>query len=183
MGQLWDLVEAYRRRHEPYPPSIREIAAQIAMSPTAVGNWRDGLSRVPERRNLLRFADLVGVSYQRVLDAALSDAKFLPESAAREEQERIDTEERAFARELAEFTERLLREAHGDAAAAVAALDRMRMEGEVVDARLLSNAQTHFMKLQGYRPLSVAPDNIPDAIAAHDEDVPIAGEQEESDLP
>lgn len=49
-------------------------------------------------------------------------------------------------------------------------------------------AAERYLTSEGYEfdpnPLSVAPDNIPDAVAAHDdEDVPTVGEQGESDLP
>ena len=76
------MVEAYRAR-QPFPPSLRRLAERLNMSPQALTNWRTGLSELPKRRTLLAFADLAGLPYERVLDAALRDANYLPESAAR----------------------------------------------------------------------------------------------------
>ncbi|HEY3559707.1 MAG TPA: helix-turn-helix transcriptional regulator [Kribbella sp.] len=74
MGRLWDIVQ----RHidsAPYPPSERQIAAKLGVSPTTVGNWRDP-KKLPTRENLEAIAELAGVRYSVVLDAALYDTGY-----------------------------------------------------------------------------------------------------------
>lgn len=74
MGLLWDLLQ----RHidaAPYPPSERQVAARLGVSPTTLGNWRE-LKRLPSRENLEAIADLVGVRYSVVLEAALRDTGY-----------------------------------------------------------------------------------------------------------
>lgn len=82
-GHLWGLVQAYIDR-QPYPPSVRQIAGRIEVAPTTLTNWGSSLTKMPSRRTLVAFADLAGLPYERVLDAALRDAGYLPEAAARE---------------------------------------------------------------------------------------------------
>lgn len=74
MGMLWDLIDGYRDRQE-WPPSYRQIAGKIGVSPTALMNWRT-ISRLPESEHLRALSDLIGVPYSRVLDAALGDAGY-----------------------------------------------------------------------------------------------------------
>lgn len=81
-GELWKLVQSYIDR-QPFAPSYRKVAERLGMSPTALLNWRSDLTSLPNQRNLLAFSDLSGVPYERLLDAALRDACYLPESAAR----------------------------------------------------------------------------------------------------
>lgn len=74
MGKLWDLLQ----RHidgEKYPPSERQVAARLGVSPTTLGNWRDP-KKLPSRENLQAIADLVGVRYSVVLEAALWDTGY-----------------------------------------------------------------------------------------------------------
>lgn len=78
MTRLWDLWIAYCDRI-PYPPSERKFAGDIGMSPTAFGNWENGISRLPDRHNLARFARQINMPYERILDAALHDSGYLPE--------------------------------------------------------------------------------------------------------
>lgn len=74
MGQLWDILQ----RHidtAPYPPSERQVAMRLGVSPTTLANWRDP-KKLPSRENLQAIADLVGVRYSTVLDAALHDTGY-----------------------------------------------------------------------------------------------------------
>jgi transcriptional regulator with XRE-family HTH domain len=74
MGKLWELLQ----RHidaAPYPPSERQVAHRLGVSPTTLGNWRDP-KKLPTRENLQAIADLVGVRYAVVLDAALRDTGY-----------------------------------------------------------------------------------------------------------
>lgn len=74
MGLLWDLIQKHIDS-APYPPSERAVATKLGVSPTTLGNWRD-LKRLPSRENLQAIADLVGVRYSVVLDAALRDTGY-----------------------------------------------------------------------------------------------------------
>lgn len=78
MTRLWDLWTDYCDRI-PYPPSERRFARDIGMSPTAFGNWENGISRLPDKMNLATFARLIHMPYERVLDAALHDSGYLPD--------------------------------------------------------------------------------------------------------
>lgn len=74
MGKLWELLQ----RHidsSPYPPSERQVAAKLGVSPTTLGKWRNP-KNLPARENLQAVADLVGVRYAVVLDAALYDTGY-----------------------------------------------------------------------------------------------------------
>lgn len=74
MGKLWELLQ----RHidaAPYPPSERQVAARLNVSPTTLANWREP-KKLPSRENLQAIADLVGVRYSVVLDAALYDTGY-----------------------------------------------------------------------------------------------------------
>jgi transcriptional regulator with XRE-family HTH domain len=75
-SRLWALLQAHRDT-QPYPPSDRRIAARLGISPTALTNWRTGLSALPKRTNLEALAALAGVPYRQVLAAALHDAGYL----------------------------------------------------------------------------------------------------------
>lgn len=83
VGRLWDLFEAFRDGQR-YPPSERQIARELGMSPTAFGNWKAALANLPRPENLSKFAEIIDVSYSRVLDAALHDAGYLPGPSGRE---------------------------------------------------------------------------------------------------
>lgn len=74
MGMLWELIQKHID-NAPYPPSERQVAARLGVSPTTLGNWRDP-KKLPSRENLQAIADLVGVRYSVVLDAALYDTGY-----------------------------------------------------------------------------------------------------------
>lgn len=76
MGQLWTLVQAYLDRHG---TSERQLARRLGYSSSGVfNNWREP-KQLPSAQALARFAGLSGTPYQRVLDAVLTDAGYLPE--------------------------------------------------------------------------------------------------------
>jgi hypothetical protein len=82
MGQLWGLVQAYIDRHG---TSERQLAKRLGYSSSGVfSNWRDP-RQLPSSQALARFSGLSGTPYQRVLDAALTDAGYLPEPAVTDE--------------------------------------------------------------------------------------------------
>lgn len=76
MGQLWTLVQAYVDRHG---TSERQLAKRLGYSSSSSFDiWRHPKS-IPGAVYLARFAGLSGTPYQRVLDAVLADAGYLPE--------------------------------------------------------------------------------------------------------
>jgi hypothetical protein len=78
MGQLWELVQAYIDRHG---TSERQLAKRLGYSSSGVfHNWHEP-KQLPSAQALARFASLSGTPYQRVLDAVLADAGYLPEPA------------------------------------------------------------------------------------------------------
>jgi transcriptional regulator with XRE-family HTH domain len=74
MGRLWQLLQQHID-DAPYPPSERQVAHKLGVSPTTLANWRDP-KKLPSRENLQAIADLVGVRYAAVLDAALYDTGY-----------------------------------------------------------------------------------------------------------
>jgi transcriptional regulator with XRE-family HTH domain len=74
MGMLWDLLQKHID-NAPYPPSERQVARRLGVSPNTLAHWRD-LKRLPSRENLQAIADLAGVRYSVVLDAALRDTGY-----------------------------------------------------------------------------------------------------------
>lgn len=74
MGKLWDIVQGHIDS-SPYPPSERQVAARIGISPTALSNWRKP-KRLPEVENLRALGRLAGVPYSDVLEAALEDTGY-----------------------------------------------------------------------------------------------------------
>lgn len=78
MGMLWDLIQKHID-NAPYPPSERQVAHKLGVSPNALRFWRDP-KKLPSRENLQAIADLVGVRYSVVLDAALHDTGYHEES-------------------------------------------------------------------------------------------------------
>ena len=74
MGLLWDLIQKHIDT-SPYRPSERRVAEKLGVSPNALRYWRNPKS-LPTRENLQAIADLVGVRYSVVLDAALHDTGY-----------------------------------------------------------------------------------------------------------
>lgn len=76
MGQLFEVVEQYRRRFDPHPPSYSRVAELVGVSRQTLLNWRTP-TKLPKKAHLEGLADLTGVPYQRVLDALLEDIGYL----------------------------------------------------------------------------------------------------------
>lgn len=78
MGMLWDIIQKHIDEAQ-YPPSERQIARKLGVAPSVLTNWRE-LKRLPTRENLQAIADLVGVRYSVVLEAALRDTGYHEDS-------------------------------------------------------------------------------------------------------
>lgn len=76
MGRLFDLVEAHRAAHEPYPPSYSRIAELVGVSRQTLLNWRTP-NKLLDKEHLIGLSEVTGVPYQRVLDALLEDIGYL----------------------------------------------------------------------------------------------------------
>lgn len=74
MGKLWDIVQDHIDS-SPYPPSERQVAKKLGMSPTGLANWRYPRG-LPAAENLRALARLAGVPYSTVLEAALADTGY-----------------------------------------------------------------------------------------------------------
>lgn len=72
VGAFWDIIQAELDR-ERFTVSDRKLALRLKVSPSTIGNWRTGLTALPEVKNLRAVADFAGRSYEEVLLAALSD--------------------------------------------------------------------------------------------------------------
>jgi transcriptional regulator with XRE-family HTH domain len=127
MGLLWDILQ----RHidtAPYPPSERQVAMRLGVSPTTLANWRDP-KKLPSRENLQAIADLAGVRYSVVLDAALHDTGYhegVGEHAAVAPMGRARARRRPVAAVEAEL---------GAAEAALADWDELELKGEAADEK------------------------------------------------
>ena len=75
MGQLGALIEAYRDRQK-YRPKNADLARDLHVARSTVGNWLDGT--MPKPAHLRALSTLLDVPYLRVLDAVLEDAGYLP---------------------------------------------------------------------------------------------------------
>jgi len=72
MGLFWDIIQAELDR-ERFPVSNRDLAKELGVSPTTIGNWRSGIKQLPEPDNIRAVARFTGRTYEDVLLAALSD--------------------------------------------------------------------------------------------------------------
>lgn len=71
MGRLFDLIQAHVDA-QAYPPSERELARRLGVSPTTLANWREP-KKLIAKKHLLAIANVTGNPYYRVLDALLQD--------------------------------------------------------------------------------------------------------------
>jgi transcriptional regulator with XRE-family HTH domain len=127
MGMLWDLIQRHID-NAPYPPSERQVARRLEVSPNTLAHWRD-LKRLPSRDNLQAIADLVGVRYSTVLDAALNDTGYHEgsgEHAAVAPMGRVRARRRPVAAVEAEL---------GAAEAALADWDDLHLSGAAADEK------------------------------------------------
>lgn len=72
MGAFWDVIQRELDR-ERFDVSDRKLAARLGVSPSTIGNWRNGLAQLPAEKNLRAVADFAGRSYEDVLIIALSE--------------------------------------------------------------------------------------------------------------
>lgn len=71
MGKLFELIQAHIDSQE-YPPSERDVARKLGVSPTTLANWRNP-KKLIDKEHLVAIANVTGNSYMRVLDALLED--------------------------------------------------------------------------------------------------------------
>lgn len=76
MGAIGQLIQEHKDS-QAYTPSSAAIAAAVGVSRSAIGEWIAGVS-MPKPDHLRRLSTVIGVPYLRVLDAALTDAGYLP---------------------------------------------------------------------------------------------------------
>lgn len=76
MGRLFEIVDAYRARYAPHPPSYSRVAEQVGVSRQTLLNWR-APTKLIRKEYLVALATLTGVPYARVLDALLEDIGYL----------------------------------------------------------------------------------------------------------
>lgn len=70
-GALWDLIQMWMDSM-PYPPSQRQLAQRLEVSPSALTDWKYGRG-FPSPANVRKVAEELGTPYERVLDAVLKD--------------------------------------------------------------------------------------------------------------
>lgn len=73
MTELMRLIQAHIDR---YGVTRATVARRAGMSPQTVQNWRDEIKALPEVKHLRGIAEVIGVPYPVVLDAALADAGY-----------------------------------------------------------------------------------------------------------
>lgn len=74
MGAFWDAIQAELDR-ERFAPSDRRLAASLGVAPSTIKNWRDGLTKLPDREHLEAVAQFLGESYESVLLLALGETE------------------------------------------------------------------------------------------------------------
>lgn len=77
MGELGRLIQAHFDDQR-YPVSVKRFAESVGVTRQTVGNWMEGMSKLPTAENLRHLASELGLPYRRVLEAALADAGYLP---------------------------------------------------------------------------------------------------------
>lgn len=78
VGRFYDLIQQHVNE-QTYPPSERELARRLRVTPSTLANWRTP-KRLIEKAHLEAVAELTGVPYIRVLDALLEDIGYIPKS-------------------------------------------------------------------------------------------------------
>lgn len=78
MSRLLALIDDYKDRHG--QPSDASIARAIGVAPQTLSSWRKrGIKDLPEPETLEHLAAFLQLSRRAVIDAALVDARFMPE--------------------------------------------------------------------------------------------------------
>ena len=146
MGQLGALIEAYRDRQK-YRPKNADLARDLHVARSTVGNWLDGT--MPRPAHLRVLSTLLDVPYLRVLDAVLEDAGYLPragetggDTAAKSEAEETSAQDAAndmAARERAESTdsEAPLRGPHSHTQSGASRSTRTQRDGGTAESTTL----------------------------------------------
>ncbi|QSR25561.1 hypothetical protein CFH99_07985 [Nocardioides aromaticivorans] len=70
-GALWGLIQAWMDSMR-YPPTQRQLADRIGVSPSAVTDWKYGRG-FPTPDNVQKIAAEISKPYETVLDAVLKD--------------------------------------------------------------------------------------------------------------
>ena len=76
MGHLTDLIDRWAADQPVMPPQTG-IAAALGVSRQSLLGWREG-GTLPRPEHVAAVAALTGAPYVRVLDAAMTDAGYLP---------------------------------------------------------------------------------------------------------
>lgn len=77
VGAFWELIDEHLGKME-FPPSKRQLAARLDVSPQTITNWQLGIHDLPDRENLEAVAAFVGKTYDDVLRAALAETGYSP---------------------------------------------------------------------------------------------------------
>lgn len=83
MGRLYDIIQAHIDAQK-YPPSIRQLALELGVSPTTVANWRS-IKKLPGAEHLEAIARVTGTPVRDVFYAAGVDAGYIVETGQADE--------------------------------------------------------------------------------------------------
>lgn len=78
LGKFYDLVQQHIDAQE-YPPSEREVARKLDVTPSTLANWRNPKQLIA-KRHIIAVSELAGVRYERARDALLEDIGYLTEA-------------------------------------------------------------------------------------------------------
>lgn len=79
-GALWGLIQLWMDSM-PYPPTQRQLARRLEVSPSALTDWKYGRG-FPSPENVRKVATEIGTPYEKVLDAVLRDRGYRIETPA-----------------------------------------------------------------------------------------------------
>lgn len=77
MSELGAILQAWADKQPVQPVTDAGLGRALGVTRQTVGNWRAGLSRLPDPHQLRKVATLTGTDYRTVLEAALVDAGYL----------------------------------------------------------------------------------------------------------
>lgn len=81
VGKFYGLIQAHIDE-QAYPPSKRELARRLNVSPSTLDNWKAPKDLI-EKQHIEAVAELVGITYARALDALLEDIGYGPPKPGR----------------------------------------------------------------------------------------------------
>lgn len=130
---LWTLIQKYC---DDTGAKEAAVMRRAGLNKGAFAAWRQrGIPSLPTRRDVLGLAAALHTDYETVLTAILHDTKYLPESAALSEQERIDAINsntlESVDQEAKELLDQILAEVDGDMAEARNVIQSLRFEDRV----------------------------------------------------